>query len=341
MKVRLSDIAKRLNISSTAVSLAINNKPGVSENTRRKVIDMCNNIGYKLPNMAEYPDRNENIKLCIYKKHGLVVSNTPFFSAVLEGIGLEAEKKNINVMYTYLSEKVNSREEICDILQHVDAGGMIVLATEMDEEDVKLMENCNVPLVILDAYFEHMKIDSVLIDNIEATKEIVEYLISCQHTKIGYLKSRIRINNFKEREAGLLQTLQKHGIKYEKKFEFEVGSTPETAYADFFELLNKESELPTAFFADNDIIALGAMRALKEFNLNVPEDISIVGFDGLPNSGLVSPSLTTVRVRGKDMGRFAVERLVGKIENDLFAYVTTRLGTDIVLGQSVSKPKTK
>lgn len=339
MKVRLSDIAKRLNISSTAVSLAINNKPGVSESTRRKVIDMCNNIGYKMPNMVEHVNRNENIKLCIYKKHGLVVSNTPFFSAVLEGIGLEAEKNNINVMYTYLSEKVNSREEICDILQHVDAGGMIVLATEMDEEDIKLLESCNVPFVVLDAYFEHMKIDTVLIDNIAATKEIVEHLISCRHTQIGYLKSKIRINNFRERETGLIQTLQNHNIKYDKKYEFEVGSTPETAYADFVELLSKERELPTAFFADNDIIALGAMRALKEFNLKVPEDISIVGFDGLPNSSIVSPSLTTVRVRGKDMGRFAVERLIGKMDNNLFAYVTTRLGTDVVLGQSVCQPK--
>ncbi len=339
MKVKQSDIARQLNISTTAVSLAINNKPGVSEDTRRQVIDICRDIGYELPAVEKISQICGSIGLYIYKKHGLVVSDTSFFSQVLEGIAMEAARRDIDLKYVYLSEKVNSREKMRDMLQSTDSDGIIVLATEMDKEDLKLLDYVNVPFVILDAYFEYAKMDTVLIDNIEATKKIVEYLLSCGHVKIGYLKSRIRIKNFRERESGLKQTMQKHNIKYDTKYEFKIGSTPETAYQDFFELLGQGRELPTAFFADNDIIAMGAMRALKDHNIRVPQDVSIVGFDGVPDSSVISPPLTTVRVRGRDLGNLAVSRLVDKIQNDSLIYVTSRLGTELIAGGSVCRPQ--
>lgn len=339
MKVKQSDIAKQLNISTTAVSLAINNKPGVSEDTRRQVIDICRDIGYELPAAEKLSQICGSIGLYIYKKHGLVVSDTSFFSQVLEGIAVEAARRDIDLKYVYLSEKANSREKMRDMLQSADSEGIIVLATEMDKEDLKLLEYLSVPFIILDAYFEYAKMDTVLIDNIEATKKIVEYLISYGHEKIGYLKSRTRIKNFREREAGLRQTIQRHNIKYDKKYEFKIGSTPETAYQDFNELLDQGRELPTAFFADNDIIAMSAMRALKDHGIKVPDDVSVAGFDGVPDSSVISPPLTTVRVRGRDMGSLAVSRLVDKIQNNTMIYVTSRLGTELIAGASVSRPR--
>ena len=332
-KIRLIDIAEKLGISATAVSLAINNRPGVSQEIRDKVLKSCDELGYKI---SVQPNNNARIiKLYIYKKHGLVVSDTPFFSELLEGIEQEAKKYGYNAMFAYFDEAKEPYSNFEAMINSQDASGVILLATEMHKDDLAPLLKSKNPFVILDAYFNGVQANTVLIDNLSGTYEVTEHLIKCGHKNIGHLKSAIFINNFTERDIGYKTALAQNGIAFNKAYEFLVGSTLDSSYRDMLNLLEEKRSLPTAFVADNDIIAMGAMKAMQEKNIKIPEEVSIIGFDDMPNCELIIPNLTTVRVRKRNMGKLAVDQLIKQIECNEEGYIISRIGTEIVIRNSV------
>ena len=172
------------------------------------------------------------------------------------------------------------------------------------------------PIVVLDSWFEEMTFDAVLISNTDSVCNAVKYLINKGHKRIGYLRGNIRIKNFFYRDMGYQRALSGAGLPVEQKYTFSLTPTMEGAYEDMKNLLRQQPELPTAFFADNDIIALGAMRALQECGYKVPGDVSVIGFDDLPFGMISYPALTTIRVHKQEMGRTAVRRLIEIMKNN-------------------------
>ena len=339
MSLKLKDIAKMLNISPATVSLVLNNKPGVGEETRKRVLEAIAEMGYA-PNILSKPalSNNRSIRFIIYKKHGYVVSDTPFFSALMEGIDQESRKNGFNLVISYMNEKEN-KKEILRVINENPLDGIIILATEMYPEDLEAIKKFPVPIVVLDSYFKEAKMDTVIINNIQVSYEATKHLITKGHTEIGYLHSSVWINNFDEREEGFIKALSEHNLKLNKKYVFNLESTLDGSYRDMLELLKSKPQLPTACFADNDIIAFGAIKALKENGIRIPEDISVVGFDDMPFCEMTEPPLTTIRVYKQNMGRFAVKRLIEKINDSLNTVIKIEVGTDLVERESVLKLK--
>lgn len=205
----------------------------------------------------------------------------------------------------------------------------------MAKEDLNLFNKFKIPIVVLDSFFRGVKYDTVAINNYQGSYEGTKYLIDCGHTKIGYLCSSIWINNFEERKEGYLKALRDHGIEVNERFIFSLEPTLDGAYNDMLKLLDTKPELPTAFFSDNDIIAFGAMKAIKERNIKIPEDISIVGFDDMPFCEMIEPALTTVKVYKQSMGRLAVKRLIERIDGDCEAFIKIEVNTELVERMSV------
>jgi len=211
MHIKVKDIAKHLGISPATVSLALNNKKGVSEETRKKVLDAIKELGYSTGSFIKPALRtHRNIRFIIYKKHGKVVSDTPFFSALIEGIEQEARDEGFNLIISYLNEVENNQQEILNMIKEYPTDGVLVLATEMYQQDLIPFKEITIPLVILDRYFEHEMVDSVVISNKEATYEAVKYLHECGHKNIGYLDSSVWIKNFEERKQGFLTLAQQN-----------------------------------------------------------------------------------------------------------------------------------
>jgi len=335
MALKVKDIADRLGVSQATVSLVLNNKPGVSEETRKKVLKFIEEMGYDT-NILSKPalKHNGNIRFIVYKKHGKVVSDTPFFSALMEGIDSEARDSGYSLVVSYVNEKDN-KPEILRILQENPPEGIIILATEMVSEDVADFKRLGIPIVVLDNYFISEKLDTVIINNIEGAYEATKYIIKKGHTDIGYLSSKVHINNFLERREGFLKAIKESGLDFDPKFEYKIGSTLEEAYQDMLVLLDNNPPIPSAFFADNDIIALGAVKALKQKGLKIPEDVSIVGFDDMPFCEMIEPSLTTVRVYKQKMGMIAVRRLRSKIEDEAEENVKIEIMTELIERNSV------
>jgi LacI family transcriptional regulator len=177
-----------------------------------------------------------------------------------------------------------------------------------------------------------------LINNTDAAFKATEFLIMNGHTRIGYLHSSVAINNFHNRKLGYLDALHVYDLNVNKQYEFSLEPTMEGSYRDMKKLLEQDAlELPTAFFADNDIIAFGAINALKEKGISIPKDVSIIGFDDMPFCEITNPSLTTIKVFKQEMGGIAVKRLIEKINSNDSVTQKIEINTDLIIRNSVLK----
>jgi len=338
MKLKAKDIAKKLSISPSAVSFALNNKPGVSEETRRKVLKAIEQMGYNTNIISKSAlTHNRNIRFIIYKKHGLVVSDTPFFSALMEGIDREARSLGYNLIVTYMDENKDNLTKILHIIEGTSPDGIMLLATEMTKEDLKPFKKLSVPLLLLDSYFESENLDTVIINNLEGAYKATCYLYELGHRDIGYLHSSVWINNFDYRKAGFKKAIKNNGLKLKDNFIFCLESTIDGSYKNMFNILENKPKLPTALFADNDIIAFGAIKAMKEFGIRIPQDISVIGFDDMPFCEMIDPLLTTVMVYKQRMGMIALKRLVERIDEAPAETIRIEVSTNIVERESVIK----
>lgn len=316
MSITAKELAGLLGLSEAAVSMALHNKPGVSSVTRRKVMDTAREHGYDFSRIREEEPlsvSNGLIYFLIYRKHGAVVTDTPFFSQLSEGIDAGCKKSHfhLNVYYLYEDQGIDAQLE--NIIR-IGCRGIILLGTEMKEEDFAPFRHLSIPLVMLDNYIEAIDTDCVLINNIQGACHAVNYLISRVKSQPGYLRSSYPINNFSERADGFYKALRQNGMSTSSAIVHLLAPSMEGAYADMLSLLEHGEKPARCYFADNDLIAAGAMRAFREKGWRIPEDISIIGFDNMPLSSYIEPALTTVHVPKQYMGEMAVLRLAHDIE---------------------------
>lgn len=212
-------------------------------------------------------------------------------------------------MVCNLDRRSDYYEQRLDEILNDKSTAVIMLGTEALDEDFVSYINAKCPMVILDSWSTSMSFNGILINNSDSSKNAVEYLYQKGHRKIGYLKGKFRIKAFNARGTGYSRALYKHGIPINEQFIVPLSTTMDGAYKDMLNYLNQRPKLPTAFFADNDMIALGAMKALIEKGYRVPEDVSLIGFDDLDSCEISTPRLTTIRVFKQEMGQLAVRRL--------------------------------
>lgn len=303
MKISVRKLSEMTGYSTATISNALNFKPNVNKTTAEKIRSLAREYGY------QSDLRINKIRFISYRSHGVVVSDTPFFSTLIAGVEKECKNLGYQLVISYLDRHApDFKQELQNILNDTSTGN-ILLATEMSEEDLIPFQNCISPLVLLDAWFPNMKMNTIQISNQDSVCEAVDYLYECGHREIGYLKSNTSIKNFEERYAGYAQSLTAHGIVPAEQVVYELTPTMIGAYEDFSQILSNLGKLPTAFFADNDIIAFGCLRALAEQGIRVPEDVSVIGFDDMPFASICTPPLTTIKVSKSDLGSYAVRRL--------------------------------
>lgn len=316
-KVTARDVAKAAGVSPATVSLVFRDKPGVGRETRDRVREVARELGFEYDAPSQ-PRKTSTILLVIYKAHGRVVADTPFFESLIKGVSDMTYKlgyHRLSVSYFYAQQ---DKAEQMSSLRSIKCAGIVLLATEMKATDVTQFERLGVPIVLLDNWFPSKNLDSVVIDNSRGAWAAVRYLTGMGHKEIGYLHSNTEIRNFLERQDGYLQAM-----RHAKTSDIDpwhtivrVGSTFESAYEDMCRYLDGDPYLPTAYFADNDIIAMSCIRALREHGVRVPEDISVIGFDDVSTAAMADPPLTTMAVPKTNMGGLAVKRLVDLVRGD-------------------------
>lgn len=334
-KLKNKDIAHILGISPSTVSLALSNKPGVSEMTRRKIFSLLNseNTTFHASSLSD----SSSLLLVIHKKHGEIIIDKPFFSDLIESVQLEALSKNYSLSIVYYTDNIDLNSFIQQ-LQSTPADGLILLATEMLSEDFQYYKKLDIPKILLDNTFEFEQVDSVTLDNTAATLKAFKYAYDMGHRNIGYLKSSVFIHNFGYRFQGYLQALSLFGLEGSNHPVYSLHCSIEQAYlkmSDILRHLPSGTKMPTCFLADIDYIALGAMRAFQECGYQVPEDISIIGFDDNTACEVCSPQLTTIRVNRTDIGRIAADNLITRIRYPHSYNTHVEVSSELIVRQSV------
>lgn len=310
MKVTAKQLAEKAGVSQATVSLVLRGKPGVSDAVRSQILELAKQMGLEPQTGTAAPNAG-TIQLVIYKRHGKVIADTPFFEQLTQGVANEAARLGYHLSISYFYGNQPAKEQLRSI-QSQNCAGIILLATEMHSEDGKAFFALDVPIVVLDNSFPALKYDAVAIDNALGAWKAVHYLIDCGHTRIGYLHSSVEIRNFRERYSGYLsacRALPEDAAKDSARRIIPVSPSSEGAAEDMAKYLDTEPLLPTAFFADNDRIAAGCCKVLLNYGYRIPENVSVIGFDDSAVSEVLNPPLTTMQVQKQRMGALAVERL--------------------------------
>jgi LacI family transcriptional regulator len=310
---RVIDIASAASVSPAAVSLALNNKPGVSEELRQKIVSIAAELGYKGFHEPYRVNKNITIKLLKIAKHGHIVNerHNAFITEYLEGIETGAKKRKYKLEVAFY-DKV-SVEEIIEAQKEIAADGLIVLGTELNAHELSFFTSLRAPMVFIDTWFPLAVFDCIDMDNDDGVFKSIQYLYNCGHRSIGLVKSSFETRNFRMREEGFRESMEYFSLPVQEKFIASVDPTVDQAAADMNRFLAKPGKLPTAFFCMNDIMAYGCMRALRDRGISIPGDVSVTGFDDLPSSSITEPPLTTIRVSTHQIGERALERLSDKI----------------------------
>jgi LacI family transcriptional regulator len=313
-RVKLIDIAQATGVSLTAVSLALSDKPGISKETRVRVLEMARSLGYrfKTPVVTSPVKPIKTVGLLV--KSGLEDEphTNHFYSHIIAGVESICRQMGINMMYANLP--VNSENyplEIPPLLEKGEVDGMLLAGAFVDENLSRILDRRSCPLVLIDSYSNSRVYNAVLSDNVFGAYQATEYLIRKGHRQIGFVGGHEHAYpSFRDRRSGYLKALA----------EFEIGqpyfadcSVNRSDIANAVQKLVAQNRQITGLVCVNDDTAISAMYSLIEAGIRVPQDISIIGFDDIYLAESVVPSLTTMRVNKQSMGRLAVQLLINQM----------------------------
>ena len=331
MKVNIRKISEITGFSMSTVSNALNRKRGVNKQTAEKILKTAEELGYRVE------EELTKIRFVIFRKNGMIIDESSFHPAVIEGVEHQAKLMGYETIFCYVDvNDPDYEEQLVDILEDKQSA-VVLLGTEMMEEDYEPYACSKNRIILLDGRSDRYAIDSVLINDTEAAEEAVGYLAGKGHERIGYLRGEFRIQAFRSRELGYYQKMHRLGLPVKPEYIAVVGTRIETAYQKMKEYLAGAEELPTAFFADNDVIAIGCMRAMKECGYDVPGDISVIGFDDEAYGMVSDPTLSTMHVYKQELGARAVCELLSMTEKDNRAKVKIQVCAEFVERGSVKE----
>lgn len=316
----LSDIANSVGVATMTVSRVVNGDGYVSENTRLKVLKAVKDLNYRRNGLAR------NLKRQYTETVGLVLGDisNPYSTELARAVRETLINRGFN-LFICISE-YSAKEDIVafEALANHSVDGIIVATRSNDGGDKYLrgIVESNIPVVVIGRDFKHKDVDFVSPDNLKGGYEATQHLIDLGHERIGFIGANLKSGVHLKRLQGYLKALDEHGIAVDERLvtgrdediaEVPGYSTEEIGFEGMKRLLALPTP-PTAVFARNDFTAIGAMSAINDAGLRIPDDIAIVGFDDIPLAVRTSPPLTTVRQPMRMEGQIAAEMLLERIE---------------------------
>jgi LacI family transcriptional regulator len=334
----MRDVARVSGLSLSTVSEALRNKSGVSAETRARVLEVAEELGYQYSPQANSAAKTIGMLIPHHPQWPLIPVN-PFYSHVLAGAELECQRQGANLMYASLEIDDCSRIVSWPArLFNTQVDGFIAVGTHFEEDFSHLPQIAERAVVLVDSYTARVEeCDYVLIDNVNGAKSAVEYLIEQGHTAIGLIGSEVEAHpSGLERREGYQRALAEHGIK--RAYIVDGPLRRVEAYKTTLALLRTSPEV-TAIFACNDECALGVMKAAQELHRRIPEDLSLVGFDDIQLAQEVTPPLTTIHVDKLLLGALGVRFLMDQITAPERTKLAVMVRTQLVIRDSVKAVK--
>ncbi len=313
MRMTISDIARLANVSKSAVSIVLNDKPGVSRETRSRILAIIKKYNYNPSHLAKSLAARET------KSIGLIIKeiDNPYFTKLMRGVYDACSQLGYSVLLGSSELSPVRETEIVNTLVSKRVDGLVISPLHSEEANFTYLSNLlndNYPLVLLGTVTNYST-NVVDIDNTKAAYDAVTYLIQKGHTRIAHLAGPLWSGHGQKRLDGYQQALIDHKISIEKNYIAPVEPYTPDGYQAAKELFSKTIQHPTAVFCYNDLVAIGVINALTEMKIDVPEKVSVMGFDNIDFGMYVRIPLTTVQMPAYEIGKAGAKLLVKQINH--------------------------
>lgn len=310
MASRIKDVASLANVSSATVSRVLTQKTPVSDEVRSRVLKAVEELGYQPSRVAR------SLRVRSSQIIGLIISDiqNPFFTSLVRAVEDQAYANNYAVFLCNTDENIQKEELYINLMLSERVAGVIITPTNEINTPVKKLKEAGIPVVVVDRRISDMNLDTVVVDNVAAAHDLVAHLIEQGHRRIGAIFASQEISTGHERYQGYLTALAEYQISLDPSLIRTGVPKEDVGYQYASELLDLP-EPPTALFTGNNLLTVGALRSIRDRNLRIPEDLSLVGFDDMEWSSLISPRLTVVAQPTYEIGQKAADLILKRINN--------------------------
>lgn len=305
----VKDIARLAGVSTATVSRVINDDPRVREKTRQKVKKITDELGYRRSRLARGLVTKKTSTI------GVVLSDitNPFYSEIARGMQDEARKLGYMVIFGSTDNKPDVQREYINLFREQRVDGIIFASVSLHDPDVEALLKEHVPVMLVNRRMDTMRTDCVVVDNVKGAYMATEHLINLGHRRIGFICGPLNYSTAVDRLRGYKNALGRYGVREDSKLIKPGDFQRESGYRALKEFLQMRNS-PTAVFASNDFMALGALEAASESGVRIPEDVALVGFDDATIASFKFVNLTTVAQRIFEMGTKSIQLLKRKLE---------------------------
>lgn len=317
MAVTIDDIAKKIGVSKTTVSRALNNKSRISEETRNSILEAAKDLNY-LPNKLASGLRSKKSMAIGLIINDLVAGH--FYSEIFNGIEDVAIREGYGVILGCTNGDKEREKKLINLFSERQVDGIIAAPThDVDITCYKNLRNLGTPFIFIDKYLENIDTDVITSDDVLGATLAVDHFVSLGHKKIAILLGpEYPCSSIDKRIQGYKQVLMKNNFDYEQFIYFPqtIRNQREYGYKAIKFYLETNKEIPTAIFAVNDSLAIGAVKAIRERNMKVPEDIAIIGYNNDEITEYFDVRLSTVSLPKFEIGKRAINLLLDRINNN-------------------------
>jgi LacI family transcriptional regulator len=334
---RLEDVARQAGVSITTVSRVLNNTAPVSNRTRTRVEAAIRTLGYT-PRQTGAPAPVVGVALLVTD-----VLN-PFYTRIVRGAGEEIEADGLALLLFDTMEDPEHEARVLTKLMAWELGGVLVLGSRLSSEElIAFQSKRKVPMVVINRNIRHPDIACVLVDSERATYRATQYLLNLGHSRIAYLGGPPLADSSQRRLAGVQNAMNSAGLQLRPEWTVAGFPNSDGGFQAMSNLLaTTMPTFPTGVIVYNDLMALGALHAIRSQGLNVPDDISVIGFDDIAMAAHANPPLTTISQPKYHMGRLAVQLLRAMRTSDPTpseGYVL--LESPLIIRESTAPPRTE
>lgn len=309
MRATIKEVAKKAGVSIATVSRVLNDSGVVQDETRRIVEEAARDLKYS-PNVNAKglsESKTETLGMLLPDLHGA------FFSEVIRGSDITARQEGYHLL---VSSSHNDKSEIEAAMRamHGRVDGLIIMSPLIDAETLNANLPTSLPLVLLNCTVRDQTVEALNVDNYQGSYDMVRHLAGHGHSRIALITGSEGNIDAEERKRGYRAALDDAHLSFKPELEVQGSFNEESGYRAVKHLLGIR-ERPTAIFASNDSMAIGAMSALRTLGVRVPEEVAVAGFDDIPIAKFMKPSLATVRVNMSELGLLSVKRLLNAIKH--------------------------
>jgi len=331
-KANMRNVAKVANVSPTTVWMVIHNKPGVSAKTIKRVTDAMALLDYH-PEPSTGSSRAMSVGLLIEEGSIPAISDV-FYGDVIRGFQSEAEKNGYQVVLSTFNRETQSVSRLKAGFVKAVKGYAVANDGDITPETLAQLQTPSVPVVLIESYIDGKEFPCVLGDNLMAGYKIARHLLNLGHREIAVLRGPTKYSSLVDRLRGIVAALAEDGILVPQQWmPPPVSGHPHKGYLQMKEILRQE-RLPTAIIAISDKTAFGAMEAIREAGLRIPEDIAVASIDNTMESRFTRPPLTTVHIPKYELGVLAMQKLDQLIQQKQSIPFKTIVYSELIVRES-------